>query len=327
MRLDRFTATRQERWQALEALINRAQRKGIRALGGQEILQLGRLYRETSADLAIARRDFPHEGVVPYLNALLARAHPLIYRERAIDLARLGCFWRYGFPAAYRETAPYIVLAFLLTLASALLAAGLVVAHAANADLLLPGQAAGLRAILAQHRLWMASATSNHSAAANFIMLNNIKVAILAFAGGALAGMGTVAILILNGINLGVTAALVAQYGLSGGLWSFVAPHGVIELSVIFMAAGAGLRLGDAILRPGPLPRGDALAQAARGALALMVGAVPLLVLAGTIEGFFSASSAPVLLKYAVGGVSGLLLYSYLLLSRPHNRPRSFSSR
>jgi len=90
-----------------------------------------------------------------------------------------------------------------------------------------------------------------------------------------------------NGINLGVIAAMAAQYGLSEQLWSFVVPHGVIELSVIFIAGGAGLMIGDSILRPGMLRRRDALARAAHRAAELILGCVPLLVIAGTIEGFF----------------------------------------
>jgi uncharacterized membrane protein SpoIIM required for sporulation len=190
------------------------------------------------------------------------------------------------------------------------------------ADILLPGQAQQLRDVMAHHHLWMQSATSNHSVAANFIMLNNIQVAIFAFAGGMLAGVLTLVVMVQNGINIGAVAALVAQYHLSEELWSFVFPHGVIELSVIFMAGGAGMMIGDAVLRPGLLRRRDAVMQAAHRALRLLLGGAALLVVAGTIEGFFSPSNAPDPLKYAVGISTGILLYSYLLGSRPRE-PRA----
>jgi uncharacterized membrane protein SpoIIM required for sporulation len=113
---------------------------------------------------------------------------------------------------------------------------------------------------------------------------------------------------------------MAAHYGLGQQLWSFVLPHGVIELSVIFMAGGAGLMMGDAIVRPGLLRRRDALTIAARRGVRVIFGCVPLLVIAGTIEGFYSPSDAPHAAKLAVGAITGLLLYAYLLGSRPRRR-------
>lgn len=316
MRREEFIAARKGRWERLDVLIREA-RKSLRRISGEEILELGMLYRAVTADLATARRDFPGDSVTAYLNALVARAHTVVYQGEPGGLARLGRFLRYGFPAAFRETAPYTALAFGLFLVSAVIAALLVAVQPHLADVLLPGEAAGLRSIMQQHHLWMQSATSNHSVAANFIMLNNIKVAFFAFAGGMLVGLGTLYVMLQNGIMLGAVGAMVQQYSLSLGFWSFVAPHGVIELSVIFMAGGAGLTIGDSILRPGMLPRTDAIAQASRRAMYVLFGCVPLLVVAGTIESFFSPSGAPVVLKFVFSAVAGVLLYSYLLLSRP----------
>lgn len=326
MQRDQFVAAGRVRWQELEGLLQRGRRGNMGRLSGDEVLRLGRLYRAATSDLAIARRDFPHDRITEYLNTLVGRTHPLVYREPAVSLARIGTFIRYGFPAAYRESLPYIGLAFGLFALAALISALLVTYRPALADVLLPGgQAEQLRSVMEQHHLWMKSATENHSVAANFIMLNNIWVAFSAFAGGILLGVGTVIAMVYNGINIGAVAAMVAQYQLSGQLWSFVVPHGVIELSVIFMAGGAGLMLGDAILRPGYLRRTDALVAAARRAMHLISGCVPLLVVAGTIEGFFSPSDAPALLKYAVGAVEFAALYGYLLFSRPQAPDRLYT--
>lgn len=316
MRRDEFIVTRQARWERLEALITRAS-KSLRGMDGGEILELGRLYRTASADLATARRDFPEDSITLYLNGLVARAHPIIYQDTPSGLSELGQYLRYGFPAAFREAVRYTALAFGLFAASAVIAAVLVAVQPRLADVLLPGEAANLRGVMIQHHLWMKGATSNHSVAANFIMLNNIRVAFLAFAGGMLLGLGALLVLIQNGVMLGTIGAMVAHYGLSLAFWSFVVPHGVIELSVIFMAGGAGLMIGDAILRPGLLPRTDAIAATARTAAAILGGCIPLLMIAGTIEGFFSPSGAPPAAKFAVGIVAGSLLYAYLLFSHP----------
>jgi uncharacterized membrane protein SpoIIM required for sporulation len=99
-------------------------------------------------------------------------------------------------------------------------------------------------------------------------------------------------------------------------LWTFVIGHGVIELSVIFMAGGAGLSIGWALLRPGLLRRRDALMLASRKAILLIIGCVPLLLIAGLIEGFISpAESLPWTIKWIVGLVSGILLYGYLIFA------------
>jgi uncharacterized membrane protein SpoIIM required for sporulation len=102
-------------------------------------------------------------------------------------------------------------------------------------------------------------------------------------------------------------------------------PHGVIELSVIFMAGGAGLMVGDAIVRPGLRSRREALTIAARRGVRLVFGCVPLLVIAGAIEGFYSPSDAPDTAKIAVGAIAGILLYAYLLGSRPTVRRTAYT--
>lgn len=303
--------------------MKRGASSGLNRLSGEELIRLGKLYRATTSDLAIASRDFPGDRVTAYLNSLVGRAHPLVYQQRSVDLARIGRFIQYGFPSAYRTAGPYIAVAFGLFALGAIVSALLVWYRPSVADVLLPGSAQQLRSVMEHHHLWVKSATSNHSVSANFIMLNNIKVAFLAFAGGVLVGLGSVLVLVQNGILLGAVGAMAGQFNLGQQLLAFVVPHGVIELSVIFMAGGCGLMIGDAVLRPGMRSRSDALSDASRVAIQLVLGAVPLLVIAGTIEGFFSPSDAPEALKFLVGAVSGVLLYGYLLLSRP---PRSRES-
>ena len=147
-------------------------------------------------------------------------------------------------------------------------------------------------------------------------MRNNIQVAFLAFGGGVLLGLYTVWIMIFNGLILGGITGLTAHYGVGFELWTFVIGHGVIELSTIFIAGGSGLMLGWAIIRPGLMSRRDALTIAARKAVRLVIGCVPLLVIAGVIEGFISpAEGIPWSIKWGIGLGSGLLLYAYLFLA------------
>src|SRR5205085_368551 len=125
---------------------------------------------------------------------------------------------------------------------------------------------------------------------AAYIIQNNIRVALICFAGGVLLGIPTVLALLGNGWMLGAIAAAVNIGGYNLQFWSLIVPHGVIELSIIVIAGGTGLMLGDAILRPGQVRRGDALSAAARRAVWLACGAAALLVIAGTLEAFASPS-------------------------------------
>lgn len=324
MKRDTFVKSRGGDWEELERLVAGAKRRPGR-MSGTDLLRMGDLYLAATSDLAIARRDFPGAPLTDYLNGLIARAHPVIYREPAGSWSRLGTWVRYGFPQAYRDAGPYTALAFVSFAMGAIISAILVAVHPAVADTLLPGQAADLRSIMAHHHLWMQANTANHPIAANFIMVNNITVAIEAFAGGMLLGVPAVLIEGYNGIALGTVSTMTGQYGLAAGFWSFVFPHGVIELSVIFMAGGAGIMIGDSILRPGRLRRRDAVVRAAHHALQLTLGGAALLIVAGTIEGFFSPSNAPGWTKFGVGIISGILLYSYLLGSRPGQVPRRYT--
>ena len=128
--------------------------------------------------------------------------------------------------------------------------------------------------------------------AAAFIIQNNIRVALICFAGGVFLGIPTAFVLLSNGWMLGTVAAAVRLGGYDFQFWSLIVPHGVLELSVIVISGGTGLMLGDAILRPGQLRRGEALARVARRAVLLVLGAASLLVIAGTLEAFVSPSGA-----------------------------------
>jgi uncharacterized membrane protein SpoIIM required for sporulation len=171
------------------------------------------------------------------------------------------------------------------------------------------------RDTLANHDTWTKIPIQQRPYASATIMSNNIRVAVMAFGGGISLGLFTIYALAMNGLILGGVMGLAAHYGMGTTLLEFVVGHGVIELSVIFIAGGAGLQLGWALLNPGPYSRRDALALAARRAFLLVLAAVPLLIIAGIIEGFLSPSEAPLAVHVLVGVSSGVLLYLYLGLA------------
>jgi len=145
-------------------------------------------------------------------------------------------------------------------------------------------------------------------------MTNNLSVAFTTFALGITAGIGTIWMMVVNGLLIGVIGAATWKAGMALQLWSFVAPHGVLELPAIFIAAGAGLEIARGMLFPGLLPRRESLAQAGGRGARLLLGTIPLLVIAGVIEGFYSPSHSPVALKFLLAGVLFAALLTYLFL-------------
>jgi uncharacterized membrane protein SpoIIM required for sporulation len=315
--LERFVAERQSRWAELEAAVKRARRGRLRGMPAQDIERFGLLLRHAASDLAIARRDYPRAEVTVYLNTLCTLAHPLLYRGTPMRLSSIPAFYARGLPRAFRAAWPYIVASL------ALLAIGIIAGFIAV--YLRPD----LKSSLVPQSLFDQMARGQITAnvpdaplAASFIIQNNIRVALVCFAGGVLLGLPTALVLLANGWMLGTIAAAVHEGGYDLAFWSLIVPHVVIELSVIVIAGGTGLMLGGAILRPGHLRRGDALSSAGRRAASLALGIATLLIVAGSLEAFVSPSTLPAAAKLAIGALSGLLLYSWLLLGgRDRRRP------
>lgn len=290
-------------------MLRRAGREPRRLETG-EIERLGWLYRHLTSDLALARRDFSHDQVTRYLNDLAGRTHPLLYRAPGGSWRRLGRFFAQDFPREFRATAPFTLVAFLLFALPAVAGYSVAIWSPLAAEQVLPPR---LTQVVREGRLWTEIPGDVRSLASSIIMANNIQVSILAFAGGVLLGTLSVYVLVQNGLMLGAIFGYTQAYGLAGDLATFVSPHGYIELSVVFISGGAGLQMAWALLNPGLLRRRDALALAARRAVLLIVGTAPLLVIAGLIEGFVSPSDLPRELKLAIGPVTGLALYAFLL--------------
>ncbi len=325
MTLDELIRQRRSGWQRLEDLLQKAQ-GNMTALSETELQELGRLYRQATSDLALAQRDFPNQKVTAYLNQLVGRAHASIYRETPLRWQQLRRFYTTTYPRYYRALLNYTKLSFLLLVAPALISFWLVWRNPDAIYIILGPGIRDLVHTVESGKLWTDIAPSARSAASTVILTNNIQVMFLAFAGGITFGLLTLYILISNGLSLGSVFGLLQAHGLSAGLLEFILAHGFIELSVIFLAGGCGLYLGDGLLRPGLLSRRNALVQRARIAVQLILGSAPLLVLAGLIEGFISPSSLPFWFKLAVGLATGASLHWYWLRAGrdvPEEHPRA----
>ena len=327
MRVNEFYQSRKGDWETLSHLLDQSQ-KDIGRLSETQVRDLARLYRATTSDLALAQRDFPRNEVTVYLNQLVARAHAVVYRSEPLAVRRLWHFAATGFPRLFRETSIFTFIAALFFVLPAIVSGFVTYARPESATLLLPPEAHRLIGIVENKELWIDMPVEERPYISAFIMRNNIQVSFLAFASGLTAGLLTLWVLFMNGLMIGTLTGLTAFHGIGFELWTFVIGHGVIELTIIFIAGGSGLMLGWAILRPGLMRRRDALAQAARKAVYLLLGAVPWLVVAGTIEGFISPNEIiPIPVKWLVGIGSGILLYGYLLLAGRESRTIRSNSR
>jgi uncharacterized membrane protein SpoIIM required for sporulation len=312
MHANDFIQRKRGSWERLGLLLDRAG-ASLAALSAEEIQELGQLYRQASSDLALARRDFPRHQVSSYLNGLVARGHGAIYRDDNGRGGKIGAFFLNNLPRTFRATWPFTQAAFLMFLLPAIAGFVLTYRDPAMGGTLVPGAEQVIDDVRAGTEWWQRINEDGRSLSSAEIMTNNIGVAFRAFAGGVTFGVYTLIVLASNGLLLGVVAGAAQRFNFAANLWGFVAAHGVIELSVIFIAGGAGLQLGWALLHPGLLTRRAALVLAARRAVLLLLGCVPLLVIAGVIEAFISPSTLPLAVKLLVALGSGLALYTYLL--------------
>ena len=326
--IEKFIESRRPRWKRLETLIQHLEQGKARQLQPSELPDMGRLYREATADLA-RLQAFQEDGSIPdelvdYLNHLVARAHGQIYRSPSPGWSQLWKFLRYTFPQTFRETAPWTLSALAIFLLGCTYGfiAGLF--DDSFIPLVAPPH---LIQKVEEGKVWFDSILAVRPLASSMIMTNNISVTFLAFALGITFGLGTVYIMAFNGLLIGTLAALCHLHGLDVDFWSFVLPHGVIELTAIFIAGGAGLLLGSALISPGDLSRKEALIQRGRKAVQLILGCVPLLIIAGVVEGFFSPAHLPPWTKFLVAAILLALLLCYLLSPAPQSRPRRFTSK
>jgi uncharacterized membrane protein SpoIIM required for sporulation len=308
---------RRPHWDRLASLLSQSDASGLGQLSRTELAELALLYRQVAADLSVLRQDDTSRTYAAHVNQLLARAHHIIYSGRKTNLLTLVRFLRDEYPAIFQRQIGYVAASLLVSVAFGLLGWAL---SSARPEFMRHFVGPEMIATMERHTMWTESVVSVAPMASSAIMTNNLSVSFITFAGGIVFGLGTFWSLFQNGIMLGVIGEACHQYDMSLALWSFVAPHGSLELPSIIIAGGAGFRLGHAMLFPGNLRWKESIARGGIEATRLVSGIIPLLVIAGTLEGFFSPSHAPVWLKFTVGGLLFTLLNLWLF--RPLKAPQ-----
>jgi uncharacterized membrane protein SpoIIM required for sporulation/uncharacterized RDD family membrane protein YckC len=311
------------RWSSFAAKLDRAQQKGLKSLGEDGVRDFVAEYRDLAADLArlqTAARGRERDEVF-YLSRLMAGAHNLLYRGRALTFKDVWRTFAVDAPREVRRSWRPIALAALLLFGPAIIAYTAVVRDPGVARVFIPPAMLdraedGVRRARTG-RGYITDPELFRPVMATSIIANNVQVTFSAFALGIGFAIGTVLVLVSNGVSLGGVFGLYASKGIASLLVKFVAPHGVLELTAICIGGGAGLLLAAALLIPGNRPRSEALRENGRRSIRMIAASTVLLLIAGTLEGFVSPIETwPLGWKLAVSGGTVVFLVAYLLGGR-----------
>jgi uncharacterized membrane protein SpoIIM required for sporulation len=279
--VDTFIGRYRGEWSRLERAVGGGDRSLVRS-SGPEIRDVVRLYLRASNHLAEARARYADPDLEAYLNRLVVAAQAAVYSARPRSLRAFVRLFAIRYPQALRSTLPYILVAGAILL--------VVVVGSCWWLATDPRAQAGLIPDAARAALRRAGARRTDlpppPALSTMILFNNVQVAVFAFALGITLCVGTIVIVVRNALVLGLLAGTYQAVGNAGPFWSLILPHGILELIAICIAAGAGLRIGWALIDPGDRRRSAALREAAAEAAVVVVGVIPAFGVAAFIEGF-----------------------------------------
>jgi len=290
------------RWTEYEVLLAAAAKRNP---DDPRVNELPRRFREMCLDLSLAENRMYGARITERLNALVIRGYERLYRARRGGLERFARFVTAGFPQAVRRDwklfwlcnaafwLPFLLMMFSESRDLRWIQAVLGADGMANMESMYGSQEEQISHLRSEY-------------GSNFMMFcfyiyNNVAIDFRIFAGGILAGLGTLFFLLFNGVYIGAAAGYANHACDPVSFWSFVSGHSSFELIGMVIAGMAGMRIGLAILNPGRLPRPRALTAAARESLPLLYGAALLTTLAAAVEGFWSAQPVDPMVKYIVG--------------------------
>jgi uncharacterized membrane protein SpoIIM required for sporulation len=304
--VDAFVAAHHEDWQRLERLINRG-----RKLTGAEIDELVELYQRTATHLSTVRSSSPDPVLVGRLSSLVARGRAAVTGAQAPLWRDVGRFVTASFPAAaYRIRWWWLGNAVLGNVLSLILAIWVARNPEVQASISTPYE---IRQLV-EHDF--ASYYTEHSASsfAFQVWVNNAWVSAQALIFGILLGIPTLLVLLQNQLNLGVIAGFMFAYGKGDIFFGLILPHGLLELTAVYLACGAGLKLGWTVIDPGPRRRGQALAEEGRAAMSIALGLIGVLLVSGLIEGFVTGWVHTTWLRIGIGILAELTFLFYVIV-------------
>ncbi|RZQ62869.1 stage II sporulation protein M [Amycolatopsis suaedae] len=313
MDVDVFVAAHRAEWDRLAELVR------ARTLRGREADELVRLYQRTGTHLSILRSRAPDPALLARLSGLLARARAAIAGTHTPAWREFGLFFARRFPAAlYRSWRWWVPAALISLLVGGAIAAWVAASPDVQASVAAPEEIRRLTQPGGDFESYYSSDPAGSFAAR--VWTNNAWVAAGCLLLGVLLGIPVVYILFMNMLNVGVSGGLMASVGRFDIFLGLITPHGLLELTAVFVAAGAGLKLGWTVVNPGPLTRARALAVEGRTVVAMALGLACVLLVSGIIEAFVTPSGLPTWARVGIGVAAELafLAYVFILGRRAH---------
>jgi uncharacterized membrane protein SpoIIM required for sporulation len=311
--IDAFILANRPSWQRLEQACKHG-RSGLAKLDGSQIDDVISSYLKVSADLSQVQTRYKDAQLSAYLSSILAAASSAIYSARPRTTRGALRLFGVRYRQSVRQTTPFIVVSAAV-LAGVILASYLwiVASPSAQNGLFPPEARAAMKMAGGEGR---ADLGISPGAVSALIFANNARVALLAFVLGITLGAGTLWMLVTNGFIIGALAAGFASVGQLGAFSALVAPHGILELTAICIAAGSGLRIGWAVIEPGDRSRAKALQEEAAQAVVAAIGVIPAFLAAALIEGLVTGRALPVAVQLSIG-VAVELVYLWFIFGLP----------
>ena len=302
MDVDAYAAAHRAEWQRLEDLLGR------RGLSGPEADELVVLYQLAATHLSVVRSSSPDPALVAWLTRLVARARSAVAGAPDARWRDVVRFLAVGFPATcYRSRAWWIGVAVAVLGLATVIAVWVAGDPQVQASIATPDE---VRQLVEED--FANYYSSNPAGSFAFgVWVNNAWIAAMCLAAGILV-VPVLWVLYQNTLNLGVTAGLMGSADRLDLFFGLVTPHGLLELTAVFVAAGAGLRLGWTLIDPGPRPRAEAVAQEGRSTVAMALGVAVLLAVSGVIEAFVTPSGLPTWARIGIGALALALFLAWV---------------
>lgn len=314
-----FRQQREDAWQDLEDLIDKIERRGVRATSAEELMRLPLLYRAALSSLSVARAISLDRHLTRYLENLCTRAYLCLYSTRRRPIDVLAHFFARALPLRVYQLRYHLLASTLIFFAGVGVAAALT---ARDDEMFYTfvseayAQGRGPHASTESLRRVLFSGTDHSDGAlsqfASHLMTHNARIGMLSATLGVLFGLPVFYFMFTNGLTLGAFISLYGARGLTVELFSWLLPHGVTEILALLLCGGAGLALGEALLFPGAESRRRHLARRGREAGVVILGAVGMFFIAGLIEGFFRQRVMDIPTRYLVAAVSAAFWTLYL---------------
>ena len=300
--LDAFVAAHHDEWSRLEHLARHGSSSGAEA---DEILDL---YQRVATHLSVVRSTAPDPSLVIYLSSLLARARTRSAGTRSVAWAELGGFFTDTFPAALYRTRRWWIITALVNVGAALAIGWWFLSHPQfESSLLSPAEIDKLVKTDFEH--YYSEFAASHFAA--LVWTHNAWLTAICIALGVL-GVPVVYLLFENTLNLGFMGAIMINHQRGALFFGLILPHGLLELTAVFIAGATGLRLFWAWVDPGPRPRSRALAEEGRSAMAVALGLVVVLAVSGVVEAFVTPSPLPTWARIGIGVLVEVAFLTYV---------------